>query len=264
MVGELEYSALFPAAVASFTASTVSGRLGLSNFHYILETEMSVSFPLLLQMALLGILFGIAGSCFAQGIRLARLRLTFLFEGHPYRKVVLMGIVLAAVMLLVHGGRYAGSGENLVELGFSGGGIYWYDWILKALLTILTLSSGFIGGEVAPLFAIGTCLGSLLAPLFGLPAEFVMALGYAAVFGSGTNTLLASILIGCEVFGYGMLPYFLSPASWPTSLIGISLSLLLSRRAWSIICGIYRGGAGFKLLFPVLHVKMIHRAAGRQ
>ena len=63
----LEYSALFPAAVASFTASTVSGRLGLSNFHYILETEMSVSFPLLLQMALLGILFGIAGSCFAQG-----------------------------------------------------------------------------------------------------------------------------------------------------------------------------------------------------
>ena len=44
--------------------------------------------------------------------------------------------------------------------------------------------------------------------LFGLPAEFVMALGYAAVFGSGTNTLLASILIGCEVFGYGMLPYF--------------------------------------------------------
>ena len=208
VVGELEYSALFPAAVASFTASTVSGRLGLSNFHYILETEMSVSFPLLLQMALLGILFGIAGSCFAQGIRLARLRLTFLFEGHPYRKVVLMGIVLAAVMLLVHGGRYTGSGENLVELGFSGGGIYWYDWILKALLTILTLSSGFIGGEVAPLFAIGTCLGSLLAPLFGLPAEFVMALGYAAVFGSGTNTLLASILIGCEVFGYGMLPYF--------------------------------------------------------
>lgn len=34
------------------------------------------------------------------------------------------------------------------------------------------------------------------------------ALGYAAVFGSATNTLLAPILIGCEVFGFGNLPAF--------------------------------------------------------
>ena len=34
------------------------------------------------------------------------------------------------------------------------------------------------------------------------------ALGYAAVFGSATNTLLAPILIGCEVFGFGNLPMF--------------------------------------------------------
>ncbi len=208
VVGELEYSALLPAAAASFTASMVSGFLGLTNFHHPLPADYGVSFPLVIKIAVLGILFGMAGACFAQGIRLARLRLNFLFEGHPYRKVVVMGILLAAVMMLVHAGRYAGSGENLVELGFQGGTIYWYDWILKAALTILTLASGFIGGEVAPLFAIGTCLGSLLAPLFGLPAEFVMALGYASVFGSGTNTLLAAILIGGEVFGYAMTPYF--------------------------------------------------------
>ena len=35
------------------------------------------------------------------------------------------------------------------------------------------------------------------------------ALGYAAVFGSATNTLLAPILIGCEVFGFGNLPMFI-------------------------------------------------------
>ena len=32
---------------------------------------------------------------------------------------------------------------------------------------------------------------------------------YAAVFGSATNTLLAPILIGCEVFGFGNLPMFI-------------------------------------------------------
>ena len=34
------------------------------------------------------------------------------------------------------------------------------------------------------------------------------ALGYAAVFGSATNTLLAPTLIGCEIFGFGNLPAF--------------------------------------------------------
>lgn len=39
--------------------------------------------------------------------------------------------------------------------------------------------------------------------------ELCVSLGYAAVFGSATNTLLAPILIGCEVFGFGNLPMFI-------------------------------------------------------
>lgn len=41
-----------------------------------------------------------------------------------------------------------------------------------------------------------------------MPVELCVSLGYAAVFGSATNTLLATILIGCEVFGFGNLPAF--------------------------------------------------------
>ena len=36
----------------------------------------------------------------------------------------------------------------------------------------------------------------------------IAALGYAAVFGSATNTLLAPIFIGAEVFGYDYIPLF--------------------------------------------------------
>ena len=35
-----------------------------------------------------------------------------------------------------------------------------------------------------------------------------MGAGYMAVFGSATNTLLAPIFIGGEVFGYQNIPYF--------------------------------------------------------
>ena len=43
---------------------------------------------------------------------------------------------------------------------------------------------------------------------FVIPVELSAALGYAAVFGGGTNTLLAAIFIGGEIFGYDYLPYF--------------------------------------------------------
>lgn len=41
----------------------------------------------------------------------------------------------------------------------------------------------------------------MLGSLAGLPPMVCAALGYAAVFGSATNTLLAPVLIGMEVFG---------------------------------------------------------------
>lgn len=62
---------------------------------------------------------------------------------------------------------------------------------------------------MTPLFAIGATLGVFLASVLGLPIVFIAAFGYIAVFGSATNTLLAPILIGGEVFGWENLPYFI-------------------------------------------------------
>ena len=110
---------------------------------------------------------------------------------------------------MFHFGRYSGLGTNLIQSSLAGGSIYSYDWLLKFVLTILTLSIGFPGGEVTPLFAIGATLGVFLASVLGLPIVFIAAFGYIAVFGSATNTLLAPILIGGEVFGWENLPYFI-------------------------------------------------------
>lgn len=61
---------------------------------------------------------------------------------------------------------------------------------------------------MTPLFSIGASLGCVLAAPFGMDAPLAAALGYAAVFGGATNTFLAPVLIGAEVFGYGALPLF--------------------------------------------------------
>ena len=214
VAGKLEYHALIPATVASISAAFTSRALGLRKFHInILETlnyhPSTYDAVLLLKLAAMGLVFGVVGSLFALILRYLRLKFAFRFSS-PVKKVVIMGAVVAVLMMVFHQGRYSGTGSNLIALCFDGtkDDVYAYDWLLKMALTILTLSSGFIGGEVAPLFSIGSCLGYALGPVFGFDPMFGAALGFASVFCSGSNTLLAAILVGVESFGYNMLPFF--------------------------------------------------------
>ncbi|WP_314015315.1 chloride channel protein [Leptotrichia wadei] len=206
-LGNLQLYALLPAIVAAFTASWTSSFLGLEKFTHIVNTTLSITPMTFVKFAILGIIFGIAGNLF---VYLQSFLKKFATEKikNPYYRIFLIGIFLSIILLLLHKGRYTGLGTNLIENSFSGKQIFGYDWILKLLLTTLTLAAGFQGGEVTPLFSIGASLGVVIATFFGLPIEFVAAAGYISVFGSATNTLLAPIFIGGEVFGFNNLPFF--------------------------------------------------------
>ncbi|MDH6363757.1 H+/Cl- antiporter ClcA [Enterococcus sp. PF1-24] len=206
-VGKMRYQALLPAMLAAFTASSVTKYLGLEKFTFPLTTSLEMTFPLFIQLIVIGIIFALAGSLFADLLEKTKVFFADKFT-NPLIKIGIGGIALSILLILAHQGRYAGLGTNLIAASFADEKIYIYDWLLKILLTILTISIGFLGGEVTPLFAIGSTLGVLLAEITGLPIFFVAALGYASVFGSATSTLLAPIFIGGEVFGFQNLPYF--------------------------------------------------------
>ena len=55
------------------------------------------------------------------------------------------------------------------------------------VLTVLTLSVGFKGGEVVPSFYIGATFGCVVGPLLGLPAGFSAAVGLVCVSVSYTH-----------------------------------------------------------------------------
>jgi H+/Cl- antiporter ClcA len=71
----------------------------------------------------------------------------------------------------------------------------------KALMTALTVGSGFVGGEVTPLFFIGSHTGSTLSLLFGLEAGSGAALGLACLFALAANVPLTGALLALELFG---------------------------------------------------------------
>lgn len=205
--GVVEYSALFPCIIGAFVAKYTSQYLGLEKSAVNLNLSLELNVPLILKILLLGIIFGIVGGLFAYSLNFAKKFFSQRFS-NPILRIFIMGCVLSVLILLLHKGRYSGLGSNLISAAFSNGKVYGYDWLLKFILTILTLSIGFQGGEVTPLFSIGSSLGAIIAPFFGLPIQFAAALGYVALFGSGTNTILAPIFVGGEIFGFNYLPYF--------------------------------------------------------
>ena len=224
LAGHLEMAALLPAAVAAFTACKVSQMFGEtaiiamndifpSDISRILWSDSGLDIYFILRLAVLGIIFGLVGGGFARLLPLSKKFFAEKFP-NPVKRVAIMGVVLSALLLLCWQGRYSGLGTNLIELIFSGSGesaaydIFAYDWILKMLFTIITLSVGFQGGEVTPLFTIGATLGTAVAAIVGVPLPLAAALGYAAVFGGATNTLFAPILVGAEIFGFDLLPAF--------------------------------------------------------
>lgn len=207
VLGKLQLVALLPMTIASFVASTTSHFLGLEKFSHFVDVSLNLDIFLFFKLALLGIIFGLVGNVFAAFLAFSKEKAKEVFA-NPYYRILFGGIFLSLLFLMFFNGRYSGLGTNLIAASFSGGDIHIYDWFLKLIFTAATLAIGFQGGEVTPLFAIGASLGVVLAKIFGLPVEFVAAAGYISVFGSATNTLLAPIFIGGEVFGFANLPYF--------------------------------------------------------
>ena len=86
-------------------------------------------------------------------------------------------------------------------VGFFQPGADSWSWAFKMLFTVVTLSGGFKGGEVTPLFFIGAALGHALAAPLGVPVDLFAALGFVAVFAGAANTPLACTIMGVELFG---------------------------------------------------------------
>lgn len=207
IAGELRYEALFPTLTAAIAASIMSKILGMNKFEFALSCDIPFTGTLLIKFLILGAIFGMVGGMFAWSMEKTKQFLANKIK-NPMLRIALVGIGLSALFLLLYKGRYSGAGTNLIQACFNNGIVYNWDWILKFILTILTLAAGFQGGEVTPLFSMGASLGAVIASLFGLPIPFTAALGYAALFGSATNTFFAPVLIGAEIFGYECLPYF--------------------------------------------------------
>lgn len=207
--GTLRLYGLLPAVTASFSSVGVAYLFGMRKNAFVMDIPLGYSWNVLWKIILLGIVCGLVGLMFAKGMHQAKHFYSKFFP-NPYVRIFVGGCVAALALMALHQGRYAGLGETLIRQALSDGDVYPYDFLMKMAVTILTLSCGYHGGEVMPLFAIGSTLGAVFGMWMGLPPQICAALGYCAVFGAGTNTYFAPLIISLEAFGFGLFaPMFL-------------------------------------------------------
>jgi H+/Cl- antiporter ClcA len=75
-------------------------------------------------------------------------------------------------------------------------------WLWKLAFTIVTISSGFKGGEVTPLFFIGAAIGNSVAWFLGAPVPLFAGIAMITLFAGTTKTPYASWIMGIELLGW--------------------------------------------------------------
>lgn len=205
-VGTMYYAALLPCMISALVGVWISRLMGLSPTFFALEAVAEADPANITRVLLLGALLAGLSILFCELLHTAPRLYTRCFP-NPYLRVVAGGALIIFLTKMLGTTDYNGSGGSVIAAAIAGQAVPW-AFLLKMLFTALTLGCGFKGGEIVPIFFTGSTFGCIAAPLLGLPAPLGAALGMVGLFCGCTNSPLASICLGMEVFGGKCLPLF--------------------------------------------------------
>jgi H+/Cl- antiporter ClcA len=205
-VGRIEYDAFLPALVASIVGDFVTRHLGVVHTPYPHIAPVELTPAVLGKLCVIGVAMALATVAFVELTH----RLKGLLEKKVHRlplRMFLGGITVVVMWKLIGTSDYLGLGVPMIVRSFSDPNLPWFAFAAKLVFTAVTLAAGFLGGEVTPLFFVGTTLGSVLARLLGLPIELGAGVGLAAVFGAAANTPIALSIMAVELLGAAAFPH---------------------------------------------------------
>lgn len=215
--GKIKYDAVLPAFAAAFLADAVTRMLGIEHVHYHIHTPVALNGLNILYLVFAGIVFGLTAAIFSRAIH----KSTAVFKSvirRPALRPFTGGVLVAGAVFMIGTTKYIGLGIPFIVQSFNEQ-MPPYDFAVKMIFTIVTLSAGFKGGEVTPLFFIGALLGNALSYFVPLPADVLAGMGFVAVFAGAANAPLACSIMAMELFGvqYGILAFIICSVAYLAS-----------------------------------------------
>ncbi len=209
-VGIIYDAALVPCVVSALTAHFTAEALGASESILTLGNVVEFTPGTALITLVFAALCAVVSVLFCKTMHESKHLMTKHFR-NPYIRVFVSGLLVVIMTALVGSQTYNGTGSSIIDAcindpAFS---ISSAAFLLKILFTAVTLSGGFQGGEIVPSLFIGATFGHAFALLTGCDPALFSAIGMACVFCGVTNCPIASLLISCEMFGFGGSSFYL-------------------------------------------------------
>lgn len=206
-VGRFHYRAFMPCVVSAVTAALAARMIGAPQEPWRLASGLQAVNGLSAVQALgIGVACALVSILFCTVMHLAG-RTFRQWVKNDFLRIALGGGLVVAFSLLLDTRDYNGGGMGIIFAALAGEAEPW-AFVLKLLMTALTLSAGFKGGEIVPSFFVGSTLGCTVAGLLGMSPALGAALGLVGVFCGVTNAPLAAVLLSVELFGTEYLPLF--------------------------------------------------------
>lgn len=204
-IGRMRYDAIFPCCVAAIVANQIAQMWGVTHMHYAFVGAPALTAWTLVAVVVAGVVFGLTGRGFAGVAHLLSAATKRWLPYAPLRPLA-GGVVMVLAVWATGTHRYIGLGDLVINDALRQPVPPW-DFLAKGVTTVLSLGTGFKGGEVTPLFFIGATLGNALAPLLHLPLTVLAGIGFVAVFAGASNTPIASTIMAIELFGPDIGPF---------------------------------------------------------
>jgi H+/Cl- antiporter ClcA len=190
--------AIIPSLIAAYLGAFVTELWGVGHTHYHITGVPPLSIKGMGIGIVAGIFFGLAALLFVKSTHYVS-KFSKLIKYAPIRPVI-GGMLVVLAFMLLSTTKYLGLGIPEIVKSFEQPSLP-QDFLIKILLTAITLGFGFKGGEVTPLFFIGATLGSALSIFLPLPVGLLAGMGFVAVFSAAAKTPIACCFMAIELFG---------------------------------------------------------------
>ncbi len=194
-------AAVIPVLFSSISAFAISQLLHIHPERFTIGALPQLSFSLVWKIGVITAICVIIAFVFCKGLSLGKTLAKKLLK-NEFLRISIGGIVIIGLTLLVGNHDYNGGGVDIIERVFDGT-VKYEAFALKILFTIICVSCGFKGGEIIPTLFIGATLGGALAILLSLSISTGAAIGMAVLFVCATKCPITTILLCCEMFGFG-------------------------------------------------------------
>ena len=196
------------ALASSIIANAVAGAIGTEHERPFHVEHLPCGWSYLWRYVVAAACFGLIAVAYIQVEHRVKHLFARVVKWPPLRPFI--GGVLVLALLAASGTRsYLGISSNLINIALTGAvGVAAIAFVWKLVFTAVSLGSGFVGGEMFPLFVMGSLAGAQFARITDTSVPLFAALGLIAVFAAASNTPLTCMVIGIELFGWHGVPAY--------------------------------------------------------